>query len=114
MWRILTDFDAYPEWNPFIKSVRGRPEASTKLEVRIEPPGGRSMTFKPTVLEAEPERELRWLGRVLLPGIFDGEHSLRIEPADRHVHSSSPSASTACSSRSSARRSSKRDKVSCR
>ena len=85
MWRILTDFDAYPEWNPFIKSVRGRPEASTKLEVRIEPPGGRSMTFKPTVLEAEPERELRWLGRVLLPGIFDGEHSLRIEPADGHV-----------------------------
>jgi len=85
VWQILTDFDAYPEWNPFIKSVRGRPERSSKLEVRIEPPGGRAMTFKPTVLEAEPERELRWLGRVLLPRIFDGEHSLRIEPADGHV-----------------------------
>lgn len=33
------------------------------------------------MLKAEPERELRWLGRVLLPGIFDGEHSFRIEPA---------------------------------
>jgi hypothetical protein len=85
VWQILTDFDAYPEWNPFMKSVRGRPERSSKLEVRIEPPGGRAMTFKPTVLEAEPERELRWLGRVLLPGIFDGEHSLRIEPADGRV-----------------------------
>ena len=29
---------------------------------------------------AEPGRELRWLGRLLAPGIFDGEHSFRIEP----------------------------------
>ena len=29
---------------------------------------------------AEPDRELRWLGRVLLPGIFDGEHAFVIEP----------------------------------
>jgi hypothetical protein len=25
-------------------------------------------------------RELRWLGRVLLPGIFDGEHVHELEP----------------------------------
>jgi hypothetical protein len=44
------------------------------------------VTFKPTVIEAEPDRELRWLGRLLLPGLFDGEHTLRIEPAgDGHV-----------------------------
>ena len=86
MWDVLTDYDAYPEWNPFIRSVRGRPEVSAELEVRIEPPGRRAMTFKPTVLAAEPGLELRWLGRVLLPGIFDGEHSLRIEPVDEgHV-----------------------------
>lgn len=52
------------------------------LEVRIAPPGGRAMTFRPTVRAAEPNRELRWLGRLLLPGIFDGEHSLVIEPLD--------------------------------
>jgi hypothetical protein len=32
------------------------------------------------VLVAEPGRELRWLGRVLMPGIFDGEHAFIIEP----------------------------------
>jgi hypothetical protein len=48
--------------------------------VRIEPPGGRAMTFKPTVLAVEPGRELRWLGRLLAPGIFDGEHVFHIEP----------------------------------
>jgi len=38
------------------------------------------MTFKPTVREVAPNRELRWLGRFLIPGLFDGEHTLRVEP----------------------------------
>ena len=80
VWGVLTDFDAYPDWNPFIRRISGKPEKGGRLEVRIEPPGGRAMTFKPTVREAEPGRELRWLGRLLVPGIFDGEHSFRIEP----------------------------------
>lgn len=47
----------------------------------MQPSGGRGMTFKPVVLKADPNRELRWLGRLYLPWIFDGEHSLAIEPA---------------------------------
>ncbi|MEA2131661.1 MAG: hypothetical protein QOJ85_4552 [Solirubrobacteraceae bacterium] len=47
--------------------------------MEIAPPGGRTMTFKPTVLSAEAGRELRWLGRFLVPGLFDGEHSFRLE-----------------------------------
>lgn len=90
LWEVLTDFDSYPSWNPFIRSVAGRPAAGTKLEVQIESAGGRSMRFSPTVLKAEPPRELRWLGRVLLPGVFDGEHSFHIEPSgdggSRFVH----------------------------
>ena len=82
VWEILTDFAAYPEWNPFIQTIEGDAATGSKLEVRIEPPGGRAMTFKPTVLEAAPRQELRWLGRVLVLGLFDGEHSLRIEPID--------------------------------
>ena len=40
------------------------------------------MTFRPTVREASPGRELRWLGHRWLPGLFDGEHVFRIEPAE--------------------------------
>jgi hypothetical protein len=78
VWRLLTDFEHYPEWNPFIRRVSGRPEPNTKLEVFIQPSGARGMTFRPTVLKAEPERELRWFGRLLLPGLFDGEHIFEI------------------------------------
>lgn len=80
MWAVVTDFAAYPEWNPFIRSISGELHEGAKLEVRIEPPGARAMTFKPTLRAVEVSRELRWLGRLLLPGVFDGEHSLRIEP----------------------------------
>ena len=40
------------------------------------------MTFRPTVLCVAPERELRWLGRLIVPGLFDGEHRFLIEPLE--------------------------------
>jgi hypothetical protein len=80
VWETLTDFTAFPDWNPFIQQVQGEPREGAKLQVRIVPPGGRGMTFKPTVLEAVPSRSLRWLGRAGLPGLFDGEHSFTLEP----------------------------------
>ena len=80
VWQVLTDFAAYPEWNPFIRSIEGEPEVGSRLKVRIELPGGRGMTFRPTVQAAESARELRWLGRLLLPGLVDGEHRLALEP----------------------------------
>lgn len=80
VWAVLTDFGSYPDWNPFIKRIAGTPEVGAKLEVRIHPPGGRAMTFRPTVRAAEPTRELRWLGRLLVPGVLDGEHGFRLEP----------------------------------
>ena len=79
VWGILTDFAAYPEWNPFIRRIEGEPRVGARLRVTIQPPGRKPMTFRPTVVVAEPDRELRWLGRVLMPGIFDGEHAFIVE-----------------------------------
>jgi hypothetical protein len=80
VWAELTDTAAYGEWNPFVRRLSGELSKGSRLVVEIAPPGGHAMTFKPTVLVVEPERELRWLGRLGLPGIFDGEHSFRLEP----------------------------------
>jgi hypothetical protein len=80
LWAILTDLPAYPEWNPFIRSVEGLLQPGQKLTVSIQPTGGRGMTFRPTVLVVTSNVELRWLGRFLCPGIFDGEHYFQIVP----------------------------------
>jgi hypothetical protein len=80
VWNTLTELSAYPEWNPFITEISGNLQAGEQLAVRIEPPGARPMRFSPTVLVSEPNMELRWLGRFLLPHIVDGEHSFVLEP----------------------------------
>lgn len=84
VWRLLTDFPKFPEWNPFIRWARGPVEPGGRLEIHIQPSGASGMTFRPTLLKVEPQRELRWLGRLFLPGLFDGEHSFTIEALGDH------------------------------
>lgn len=79
VWALLTDFPSFPDWNPFIRRATGAIQTGGRLEVLIQPSGASGMTFRPTVLKVEPARELRWLGHLLVPGLFDGEHSFLIE-----------------------------------
>ena len=79
VWHVLTDFPALSEWSPFVRSIEGELEVGQRIKVHIKGSKGMGMTFKPTVLKAEPGREFRWLGHFLLPGLFDGEHYFVIE-----------------------------------
>ena len=81
IWQILTDFPHMPEWNPFIRSIVGSPARGSRLSVEIALPGKGRMRFKPVVLAAIPGVELRWLARLPVRGVFDGEHYFLLEPA---------------------------------
>ena len=78
IWEIITDFKNYAGWNPFIKSITGEVKVGEKIVVRLEPPGAKGMTFKPKVLVFDKNREFRWIGRLLFPGLFDGEHRFEL------------------------------------
>ena len=78
VWQVLTDFEKYPTWNPFIKKISGVVARNEKLEVHMPDPQGGTMAFTPTVLVAERDRELRWLGRSE-GDVFNGEHRFLIE-----------------------------------
>jgi hypothetical protein len=80
VWQLLTDFAHFPQWNPFIRRASGNVKLGERLDVYMQPSGANGMTFRPTVLKAEPNRELRWIGHLLIPGLFDGEHIFNIEP----------------------------------
>jgi hypothetical protein len=82
VWEVLTDFTAYPSWNPFLIEVRGEARPGTRLAVRTQFPSGRLMNFRPLILRADPRRELRWWGRSRVPGLFEGEHVLNIAPLE--------------------------------
>jgi hypothetical protein len=85
VWEILMEFNVYPAWNPFIREIAGKPAVGSRLDVTLEPPGGKPMRFRPRVRAARPSREFRWKGRLLVPGIFDGEHHFIIEPTGKNT-----------------------------
>lgn len=78
VWNILTDFEAYPQWNPFIRSLRGPVAPGKVIQVALQQPGSGIMTIKPTVLAVEEPRAFRWIGHFMFRGLFDGEHSFEI------------------------------------
>lgn len=81
VWNILMDFPSYAQWNPLVRSLEGIPRVGETLKVFIQPPGGRGMCFRPKVLCVEAAREFRWKGKLLIPGLFDGEHFFLLERA---------------------------------
>jgi hypothetical protein len=89
VWRVLSDTARYGDWNPFIRSVVGEFEAGKSVKVTIASPDFDAMSFEPVVLVAQPERELRWRGKFLVPGLFDGEHVFILEefaPSKTRLH----------------------------
>ena len=79
VWKILTDFKEYPNWNPFIKEITGEVIENNTFQVTIMPPDSKKMRFKPKFLIIKENKELRWQGHLLIPGIFDGEHIFELE-----------------------------------
>lgn len=82
IWTVLTDFQSYPEWNPFIKEIRGAIQTGERLHVSIDPPNGKKMAFKPSVKTVLVNETFSWVGRFLFPGVFDGEHIFTIRKTD--------------------------------
>jgi hypothetical protein len=85
VWRVLTDVEKYPRWNPFIKKAEGELKEGATLHIVIQPPGGKEMAFRPRVLTVAEGSELKWLGKLLVSGIFDGEHHFWIDPLPEGV-----------------------------
>ncbi|MDX2003466.1 MAG: SRPBCC domain-containing protein [Chitinophagales bacterium] len=79
VWQVLTDFEKYPQWNPFIKYIKGAPVVGGKIEARIEPPGAKGMVFRPKVLVFQANKQFRWKGHLLVPALFDGEHIFELQ-----------------------------------
>ena len=79
VWDVLSDFSRYGEWNPGFEKAEGRAVVGETLHLTFAKDGGGGMRMHPTVLVADPGRELRWLGRLWMPGIFDGEHRFEIQ-----------------------------------
>ncbi len=91
VWKLLSDFEGWGDWNPVIPRVRGRLEAGAPVDIQLAM-GKRRLPIKCTLLRAEPDQELRWRGpRSKAQGrLFSGEHYFSLEKLDdartRFIH----------------------------
>lgn len=84
VWRLLMDFDSYPEWNPYMRVVQGRAAVGQELDIRLEPPGGDASEIEATIFVLKPPRKLRWQSRLLAPGLRDLEYEVIVAPLGRN------------------------------
>ncbi|MHB1605770.1 MAG: SRPBCC family protein [Leptospirales bacterium] len=80
IWQILTDLPRYGEWNPLVIQAAGPLTVGQRLEIAVQLPGRRPMSFSPTLVALVPEREIRWLGTFGVATLFAGEHFFLLIP----------------------------------
>lgn len=78
VWTVLTNFKNYPNWNPFIQSIEGEVAIGKRFNAVIQAPNNKAMKFSPKVLVFDTNREFKWLGHLLIKGLFDGEHRFQL------------------------------------
>jgi hypothetical protein len=83
IWTILVNFEQYPGWNPFIKTITGEKKVQGKLKVFIQPQGQKGMAFNPSIEQYQPNSHLQWIGNLWIKGLFDGRHSFKLVPLEQ-------------------------------
>jgi hypothetical protein len=78
VWNILSNFSAYPGWNPFIIHIAGEQSKGSRLAVTLLN-GKKEFAMKPRVVSVVPNQYFDWLGSLFIKGLFDGHHYFEIE-----------------------------------
>lgn len=84
VWKVLTDFQLYKFWNPFIIGITGSPNRGEKIEIELRTAAQKIRVYHPVITKVDPPKELRWCGKAILPLILDGEHIFTIEENEEH------------------------------
>ena len=80
-WKVLTDLDAYGQWNPFVPECRSTLKPGDRIEMRVKL-GRRSSRQAEQMLTFEPGRGFSYRMRPLPFGALSSLREQRIEPVD--------------------------------
>ncbi len=78
VWAVLAAFPFYPEWNPFIREVRGNLSAGERLRFKAKLDGLPEIFFRAAIRTLVPPVKLGWHA-IFLKGIFEAYHYFEIE-----------------------------------
>jgi hypothetical protein len=76
-WVLLTDFPSWSAWNPVIVQIDAEPGVGGEVDFEIRVPPSEPANLRASFSVWEPGRAIAW--RAGIPGVFTGEHYLRLE-----------------------------------
>jgi hypothetical protein len=82
-WKLLTDFDQYPNWHPYLTSVTGELKLKHKIKASYLNADSTTGKFSAYILELAPNERLSWGGS--LGFIFKAKHYYIIDQIDAHT-----------------------------
>lgn len=78
VFAVLSDFEQYPQWNPYHRSVEGEFVEGALLNIHIQRPDGEELDVPPHMQTIVTDREIVWGGG--MKGVFYGEHRFLLTP----------------------------------
>lgn len=78
VWQVLTNTDAYPEWNPTMQLVKGNVKVGNKVTYKFSQDTDKSYEVPITVREIIPQKLLNQYGGT--PLILTYDHRYNLEP----------------------------------
>jgi len=62
VWAVLTDFKRYPEWNPFVREIKGQARDGEELCIRLAPRLSWTVPFCARVVACKESKAFAWAG----------------------------------------------------
>jgi hypothetical protein len=83
VWRVLTDFDHWRDWNPMVNQASGSASVGSKLNITMRGPNAEdAMKYQPTVLEANPPKSFRWRATMMSGLLFTNDRVFELKEID--------------------------------
>jgi hypothetical protein len=80
VWRVLTDFDHWKDWNPMVNQASGSASVHSKLKITMRGPDSKdAMKYEPTLLEVDPPKNLRWRATMMSGFMFTNDRVFELK-----------------------------------
>jgi hypothetical protein len=79
VWKVLTEFERYPEWNPSLKSISGELRPGATVALTLGMPGRPSPKVKARLGDVAVGRRLTWHGNAGADWLFAGDREFVID-----------------------------------
>jgi hypothetical protein len=82
VWKALTDFESYSDWNPLVSSITGNLSEGGTIKTTIVP---LQNTFEALLLSFKENKEIVWKGKRGASFLLAGEHYYRIKESIENI-----------------------------